>query len=443
MQMASSPPPEASDLVFRKIAYRLLPFILLLYFVCYIDRVNIGFAKLQFLDDLHLTDAHYGFAAGLFYVTYSLFDIPSNLMLARVGVRKTLLRIMILWGVVSGAQMFIRNASDLYILRLLFGAAEAGFIPGIMLYLTFWFPVRYRARITSLFFVGVPLSGIIGAPLSGMIMQHMNGLYGLRGWQWLFLVFAIPAIFLGVISYFYLDDGPKSAGWLSDNEKQVVTDELKSDGLAGDRGNKGSFAEAMRDPRIYAMALLNFAANTASNTATFWIPSVLKNVGLGSVERIGWVTGGISIVAAAGMLLIARSSDALMERRWHFVGCALITAGAYLLLPLASSSIPGTILLMAVGAVGGIGLLTIYWTIPTSYLRGRGAAGAIGFVSMVGAVGSAVSPSLIGWLRETTGSLYVGLGSTVVIVLASAALVLLAIPKNEIAVSDQVKVRAA
>ncbi|WP_244548970.1 MFS transporter [Bradyrhizobium canariense] len=441
--MASSPPPEASDLVFRKIAYRLLPFILLLYFVCYIDRVNIGFAKLQFLDDLHLTDAHYGFAAGLFYVTYSLFDIPSNLMLARVGVRKTLLRIMILWGVVSGAQMFIRNASDLYILRLLFGAAEAGFIPGIMLYLTFWFPVRYRARITSLFFVGVPLSGIIGAPLSGMIMQHMNGLYGLRGWQWLFLVFAIPAIFLGVISYFYLDDGPKSAGWLSDNEKQVVTDELKSDGLAGDRGNKGSFAEAMRDPRIYAMALLNFAANTASNTATFWIPSVLKNVGLGSVERIGWVTGGISIVAAAGMLLIARSSDALMERRWHFVGCALITAGAYLLLPLASSSIPGTILLMAVGAVGGIGLLTIYWTIPTSYLRGRGAAGAIGFVSMVGAVGSAVSPSLIGWLRETTGSLYVGLGSTVVIVLASAALVLLAIPKNEIAVSDQVKVRAA
>jgi sugar phosphate permease len=433
MQIASSPPLDASDGVFRKVSYRLLPFILLLYFVCYIDRVNIGFAKLQFLDDLHLTDAHYGFAAGLFYVTYSLFDIPSNLMLARVGVRRTLLRIMILWGIVSGAQMFIRNASDLYILRLLFGAAEAGFIPGIMLYLTFWFPVRFRARIISLFFVGVPLSGIIGAPLSGMIMQNMNGLFGLRGWQWLFLVFAIPAIFLGVISYFYLDDNPKSAGWLSDGEKEVVADELKSDGVAGDRGNKGSFAEAMQDPRIYVMALLNFAANTASNTATFWTPSVLKNVGLGSLGRIGWVTGGISIVAAVGMLLIARSSDAFMERRWHFVGCALITAGAYLLLPLASASIPATVVLMAAGAVGGVALLTIYWTIPTSYLRGRGAAGAIGFVSMVGAVGSAVSPSLIGWLREATGSLYVGLGSTAVIVLASAGLVLLAIPKDDLA----------
>ncbi|WP_407175117.1 MFS transporter [Bradyrhizobium sp. STM 3562] len=224
---------------YRKISYRIIPFILLLYFICYIDRVHIGFAKLQFLDDLHLTDAHYGLAAGLFYVIYSLFDVPSNLMLDRIGVRKTLLRIMVLWGLVSGAQMFIRNSTDLYILRLLFGAAEAGFLPGVMLYLTFWFSAQYRARITALFFVGVPMSAIIGAPLSGLIVQHLNDVAGLRGWQWLFLLFAVAAIVLGIVSFFYLDDNPAAARWLDSREKELVTQDLAAERAKRQHGLSG------------------------------------------------------------------------------------------------------------------------------------------------------------------------------------------------------------
>ncbi|MFM0616379.1 MFS transporter [Paraburkholderia nemoris] len=429
--IASAPAVEQARL-FRKIGWRILPFILLSYLICYVDRVNIGFAKLQFLKDLNLTEAQFGFAAALFFVTYSAFDIPSNMLLARVGVRKTLMRIMLLWGTFSALQMFVRSAPQLYALRLLFGAAEAGFIPGIMLYLTYWFPNALRGRVTSLFLLGIPISGIVGAPISGAIMQHMHDVLGLRGWQWLFLLEAIPALAIGVVAYFYLDDSPEQAGWLTVEEKRTLATALTHDQAQSPRASVGSLRETLRDPRLYLIALVNFSANCVTNAISFWTPSILKSVGVSDLGQIGWLTGGISAVAAIGMVAACRSSDRLMERRWHYSCAGLLVASSLVALPLAQHSLAGTVALMMCAATGAYIILALYWTIPTAYLHGRGAAGGLAFVSMVGAIGSGVSPSIMGWLRVETGSFYVGLSVMSIIAVAGIVLVWAALPSTRV-----------
>ena len=426
--------------LYSKLFWRLIPFTIGLYLICYIDRVNIGFAKLQFLTDLGLNDAHYGFATGLFFVTYCLFDIPSNLMLDRIGVRKTLLRIMVLWGAITAMQMFIRTAGELYVLRLLFGAAEAGFLPGVMLYLTYWFPNHYRGRVTSLFLMGVPLAGIVGGPISGAIMESMDGSYGLRGWQWLFLLEGLPAIAMGVVAYLYLDDAPAKANWLSDEEKRMLQSDLDADRMQSPKGLQHSFVAVLRDPLIYAMALINFCVNCGVNAVNFWTPSLLKSSGMTSIANIGWMTGLISAVCALAMVAVGSSSDRMMERRWHFAGCGVLGALAFLALPVGSDSFAITAMLLALAAIGNLSAVALYWTIPTSYLKGKGAAGGIAAVSMVGAIGSGVSPSIIGWLKVQTGSLYVGLAVVAIIGLVGVVLVLTTLPGK---VSAETNIRLA
>jgi MFS family permease len=420
----------AGSKLYAKISWRLIPFLLGLYLICYIDRVNIGFAKLQFLGDLGLNDAHFGFATGLFFVTYSLFDIPSNLVLARIVVRKTLLRIMVAWGVLTAAQMFIRTAGELYVVRLLFGAAEAGFIPGILLYLTYWFPDQYRGRVTSLFLMAIPLSGVIGGPISGMIMQHLNDVGGLRGWQWLFLLEGIPAVILGFVAYFYLQDGPAQARWLTEQERATIEHDLESDRQKSSRGFTHGFAEVFKDPMMYALMLMSFTVNCGINTVSFWTPSLLKAAGLGDIGLIGWATGVISVVSAAAMVLIGTHSDRHIERRWHYTISGVLGAFSLFALPLAAGNVPLTALILTLAAIGSFCVACIYWTVPTSYLRGKGKAGGIAAVSMVGAIGSGVSPSIIGYLKVETGSLFVGLAVVGVMMLAGAILGLFAIPSN-------------
>ena len=414
------------ETTYRRIYWRLLPFIMLLYFVCYVDRVNIGFAKLQFLPQLGMNDAQFGLATGLFFVTYSLFDIPSNLMLARVGVRKTLLRIMLLWGALTAAQMFITGPNSLYVLRLLFGMAEAGFIPGIMLYLTFWFPNRHKAKVVSLFLMGIPLSGIIGAPLSGGIMHGFDGVAGLHGWQWLFLLEGLPAMALGVVAFFYLQDGPNDARWLSDADRARISADKAADFQAArGAGAAHEFRQVLKDPMIYVFAAMNFAVNCSVNAVSFWTPSLLRDAGISDISRIGWVTGFISLMMAVAMVLVGRSSDRHMERRWHFVGCALVGVAGLLALPLGEHDVWLTTLILIVAGVGNLCAFSLYWAMPTAYLQGRGAAGGIALASMVGAMGSGVSPTIIGFVKVQTGSLYGGLASVAAIMLASVALALL------------------
>ncbi|HEX7933045.1 MAG TPA: MFS transporter [Paraburkholderia sp.] len=427
--MASTPVValESDRAIYRKIAWRIIPFLLLCYMLATIDRFNIGFAKLQFLQDLGLNDAVYGLAAGIFSVGYVLFEVPSNLYLDKTGVRRTLLRIMVLWGAVTCLLMFAQNATHLYVLRFLLGAAEAGFFPGILLYLTYWFPDRLRGRMTSLFVVAVPVGGIIAGPLSGWIMEQLHGVGGYRGWQWLFVTEGAPAILCGIAAYFYLSDGPASANWLSDEEKNFVLSELESE-RAARTTKSGSFREALRDPKVYVLAFIYFAYFCSLNTLLLWSPSILKSMPGQTVSSVGWTSGAISLVSTVGMLLVGYSSDRHMERRWHIALCGFAASASFLLLPLAAHHLMGTIVLLAIASVGIFSVLGLFWTIPTSYLGRAAAAGGLALITSIGSFGGAISPALIGQIKVMTGSLYIGLGVIAVVLAVSMFSLLVCVP---------------
>ena len=398
------------DGLYRKIAWRLIPFLLICYAVAIIDRFNIGYAKLQFLKELGMNDAVFGFAAGIFSVGYVALEVPSNLLLNRIGVRKTLLRIMVLWGLVTFLLAFCRNQYDLYIVRFLLGAAEGGFFPGILFYLTLWFPDRVRGRMTGLFVMAVPLGGVIAGPVSGLIMDGMPGVAGFSGWQWLFMLEGLPAILLGVAAYFYLPDRPAAATWLAPVERAQVEHDLAADRAAtGGRPSK-NFGAALRDPKVYLLAFIYFAFFCSLNTVLLWAPSLLKSVGVKSATEIGWLSSLISIVSAAGMVAVGYSSDRTLERRWHIALCGLVAAGCFMLLPLAASSVMATAGLLTVASIGIFSILSLFWTIPSAYLEGSAAAGGIALISAIGSFGGAICPAIVGWLAVVTGHLYTALG---------------------------------
>lgn len=390
--------------LYRKIAWRLVPFLLACYVVAIIDRFNISFAKLQFLRDLHMNNEMFGFAAGIFSVGYVAFEVPSNLLLDRIGVRRTLLRIMVLWGVVTMLMMFARNQYHLYVLRFLLGAAEGGLFPGLLFYLTLWFPDRLRGRMTSLFVMAVPFGGIIAGPVSGLVMDRMQGMAGLHGWQWLFLIEGLPAVALGIAAFFYLSDRPSQASWLTALEADVIEAGVRHDGPLADRGT--SFAAALRDGRVYLLAFVYFTFFCSLNTILLWAPTLLRNVGGGTATDIGWLSGGLSLASALGMLVVGYSSDRLAERRWHVALCGFISSACFLLLPLASGSVVGTMACLTVASIGIFSILSLFWTIPSAYLYGSAAAGGIALISAIGSFGGAVCPAFVGWLTMTTGSLY-------------------------------------
>jgi sugar phosphate permease len=416
---------SADDAVFRKVARRIIPFIFICYVVNFIDRVNIGFAKLQFLQDLKFDDAVFGIAAGMFFIGYVIFELPSNLLAARIGVRKTLLRIMVLWGALTIVLMFVRSATALYAVRFLLGAAEAGFFPAIILYLTYWFPDRRRGRIMSLFVMAVPLAGIVGGPLSGSIMSGLHGALGFAGWQWLFLIEGIPAIALGIAAYFVLDDRPADARWLSNSEQARIAAALSAGRaqraadahteMRTEARKHGRLAEVLTNPRIYVLAAIYFSVFMALNAMGFWIPTLLRQVGVSHIRDIGWLSGGISVCTAIGIVLIGRHSDRRMERRWHVAGCGFVVAASFLLLPLAAHSIALTVALLIAASVGIYAALSLFWTIPTAYLHEDAAAGGIATITAIGAIGGAVSPWLVGTLKMSTGSLYIGLAAIAVL----------------------------
>lgn len=402
----------ADDAVYRKTVRRIVPFLCICYVVNVIDRVNIGFAKLQFLQDLRLDDAVFGIAAGMFFIGYIIFELPSNLLAARIGVRKTLLRIMVLWGALTVLLMFVRSAHALYAVRFLLGAAEAGFFPTVILYLTHWFPNRQRGRIMSLFMLAVPLSGVVGGPLSGLVMSKLNGALGLAGWQWLFLTEGVPAIMLGVAAYFILDDRPADARWLTQAEKAQIETSLAVDREQNAGGSHVStrLAEVFTNSRIYLMAAIYFCIFMGLNAVAFWIPTLLRQVGVHALNHIGWLSGAISLCTAIGIVLIGRHSDRKMERRWHVAGSGFVVALCFLLLPFAARSIPATFALLVIASVGIYAALSLFWTIPTLYLQKGAMAGGVATITGIGAIGGAVSPSLVGMLKAYTGSVYAGLG---------------------------------
>jgi MFS family permease len=419
------------DAVYRKIGWRLLPFVLACYVVNYLDRVSIGYAKLQFLSELHLNEAEFGLITSAFFFGYIAFEVPSNLLLLRIGAPATLTRIMVLWGLVIVSMMFAQNEYWFYVQRFLLGSFEAGFFPGVLLYLSFWFPNHRRGRATSLFLVGIPLSGLVGGAISGAVMEGMDGLLGLRGWRWLFLVDGLPAILLGLGAMFILTDKPANAAFLSEAEKQVVAEDMEADRQARTTAASSTVMETLRNPKVWLMVVVYFTM-AFLNTNQIWFPTLLRETGAKSVTEAGNILVGVWIFAAVFVLLVCRNSDRVGERKWHMLATGLLATVAYLALPLAAGSLWASGVLVAIAAAAGYAVFMVFWTIPPVFLEARGAAMGIAMISALGQFGGLSGPAVVGWAFQRTGSIYIGFTIAAVTILIGTLLAVFAIPHTRL-----------
>jgi D-galactonate transporter len=422
----SAPPSAAEAAVYRKVTWRLLPFLMLCYAIAYLDRVNIGFARLQMLDDLSFSETIYGLGAGMFFIGYVIFEVPSNIVLHRVGARLWIGRIMISWGIVSAAFMFVTTPFAFYALRFLLGVAEAGFYPGIILYLTYWFPSYRRARVVALFMTAIPVSGILGGPLSGWIMDTFAGWHGLAGWQWLFVIEAMPAIVLGAATIWYLDDGIQSAHWLNGDEKRLLEDRLREDsvGVVQDR----SVWSILADRRIWHLSAIYFCAAMGQYGLTFWLPALLQAAGATSALEIGLLTAVPYSAAVVAMMLFGRSADRRRERRWHAAIPFLIGAVGLWLVVQAGTHTALAVLCLSIAAMGILSAAPLFWGLPTAFLGGAAAAAGIATINSIGNLGGFVSPYVVGWLRDATSSPEAGMYVIAIVLLVGAGGILL-VPK--------------
>jgi sugar phosphate permease len=426
--VAARAEPSAQAEVYQRVARRLIPLLLVCYIVAMIDRLNVGYAKPQFMTDLHFDEAVFGTAAGVLYVGYILFEVPSNLVLQRAGLRITLLRIMTLWGLFTMVMAFASSRWGFYGTRFMIGAAEAGFFPGVLYYFTLWFPNSWRARIFSLFALGVPVSGIVAAPASSWIMVHMNGALGLRGWQWLFLLEGAPAIFLGVIAYLRLPNRPAEARFLSAAEKAAIENDLAAD--RGGATSAATFGTALRNPKTYALAFVYFAFYSTQSILLLWMPTLLKNAGVADLTEIGWRTSLIFAAGAIGMTTVGWSSDRHRERRVHLVACAFVASLALYALPLAAHSPPGTTAALGCAAAAIFAFLSLFWTVPSAILGEGARAGGLALVSSIGALGSVLSPIFLGWTQVLTGSFFGAIATLASVFLASMIALWLCAPSR-------------
>jgi D-galactonate transporter len=388
--------------VFRKVVRRIVPFLVLCYIVSYLDRVNVGFAKLQMAGDLGFSEAAYGLGAGLFFIGYFLFEVPSNLMLQRVGARTWIARIMISWGLVSGAFMFVHNEAMFYVLRFLLGAAEAGFYPGVILYCTYWFPSHRRARVIALFMSAIPVAGIFGNPLSGWIMDRFQGVNGWEGWQWMFLLEAIPALLIGVATLFYLDNSVRAAKWLTDEEKAVVERAIAED--AAHQTVHGRVWDAFREPKVWLMCLIYFCFVMGQYALTFWMPTFIETTGIEGNLAIGLLSAVPFLAALVTMNLLGRSADKRRERRWHLVVPSLMGAVGFSLAAGWAGSTALSLVALSIAAAGVLTCAPLFWSLPTAFLGGTAAAVGLAAINSVGNLAGFVSPYMIGALKDATGS---------------------------------------
>jgi MFS transporter, ACS family, tartrate transporter len=386
----------------RKLNLRIVGFTIVLFLVNYIDRVNIGFAALQMNQDLGFSAAVYGFGAGVFYLGYVLFEIPSNLILARVGARVWIARIMISWGVLSGAMAFVHSATAFYIVRFLIGASEAGLIPGVLYYLGNWFPAKERARPMALFFSAGPLAIVLGAPLSGYLLSALDGLGGVRGWHWMFVAEAVPSILLGIYTFFSMADRPRDARWLTPAESSRLEAMLEAERAAVTRERHYTVLEVFREPRILLLALLYFCLITGNNGIVYWLPQIINGMGTMSRVEVGFLTALPYVVTFIGVRFIARSSDRSGERKLHIAACALVAA-----LSLAASAYLPPAAALACICLASLGIWGSYgpfWTLPSSMLTGAAAAGGLAFINSFAQIGGFVGPFAVGWIKEETHS---------------------------------------
>jgi ACS family tartrate transporter-like MFS transporter len=394
-------PSELERKTMAKISGRLLPLVIAIYFVAYIDRTNVGFAALSMNHDLGLSSAVFGWGAGIFFLGYFLFEVPSNLMLHRIGARVWICRIMLTWGLVSGATAFAVGPSSFVALRFLLGAAEAGFFPGIILYFTFWYPASYRARVISLFYIAAPLANAASAAVSATILK-LDGVGGIAGWKWIFIIEAIPAILLAFVVLRWMTDGPEAAGWLNAEERQWLREKLDGERAAIEKKGRLTLFRALTDPRTLVLALIYFTLTISSYGIVFFLPQIVKHFGFSNLKT-GLITAIPYVLGTIGMVLLGYSSDRRNERRWHLIGAALAAAAGLLCVGLCSNpycAMAG----MALATVGLWGSRPVFWPLPSAFLLGSSAAGAIGFINGVGNLGGFAGPYIVGLIKDATGS---------------------------------------
>ena len=406
----------------RRVSWRIVPFIMLLYFVAFIDRVNIGFASLTMNKDLGFTASVFGFGAGIFFWGYFLFEVPSNIILDKVGARIWIARVMITWGMVSAAMAFVQGQTSFYILRFLLGAAEAGFFPGIILYLSYWFPHRQRAAATSLFMAAAPLSTVLGSPLSSALLE-MNGVWGMKGWQWLFVLEAIPAVILGFVVLAYMTDRPEQAKWLKDDERAWLSQTM-NDERAAKAGTSGhSIWKGLADARVIALALVYFGTSAGLYTLGVWAPQIIKGFGMSNMA-VGFLNAVPPTVAVVAMYLWSWHSDKTSERTWHVVIPCLLAAIGLAIAGMSSTAVAVVAALVLVN-VGISAAKPPLWSMPTIFLSGPAAAAGIATINSIGNLGGFVGPAMIGWIKDQTGSFAGGLYFVAGLLIFSAVLTLI------------------
>ncbi|WP_433704392.1 MFS transporter [Paraburkholderia sacchari] len=398
---AGAPPSAFEEATYRKVAWRLIPLLMLCYVVAYLDRVNVGFAKLQMSTALNLSDAVYGFGAGIFFIGYFLFEVPSNVILHRVGARVWIARIMVTWGLVSIFTMFVTTPTMFYVMRFLLGVCEAGFFPGIILYLTYWYPAHRRGRMTSWFMTAVALSGVIGGPVSGWILKSFNGVNGWQGWQWLFLLEGLPSVIVGVLVFFVLDDRIGDAKWLTTEERALLERNIAAeDAIKEDL----PLAKVLMSARVLVMGLTYFSFVMGLYGVSFWLPTIIKATGVKDALMIGLLSAIPFAAAVVGMVLAAKSADRMRERRWHIAIPAAIGAIG---LVLSVTWAHDTALAMTALTIATIGILTtlpLFWSLPTAWLAGAGAAAGIALINSIGNLAGFLSPYAVGWLKQVTSA---------------------------------------
>jgi D-galactonate transporter len=405
-------PSSILDKAYKKATWRLIPFIFVCYFFNYLDRVNVGFAKLEMLDALKLSETVYGLGAGIFFVGYVTFGVPSNLILHKIGARRWIAIMMIVWGALSACMLFVSSPTSFYVLRFFTGVAEAGFFPGMVLYFTKWFPAHKRGQVMALFMSAIPVSGLIGGPLSGWMLSHFSsGQGGLDGWQWLFLLQGLPTVLLGVAVWFCLADGLRQANWLSAEEKAAMQQALDDDEQSRQSSSHAvhSFASVLRNGHVWMLGIVYFSIQMGVYAINFWLPSIIKSLGFQSATTVGWLSAIPYLFAGVFMVWVGRSADARRERRWHLAVPMLMALAGLLLAANFSSNALIVMIGLTFATMGALTGLPMFWPLPSAFLGSAAAAGGLALINSLGQVAGFVSPFLVGWIKDFTGSTDVAL----------------------------------
>ncbi|NUT78108.1 MFS transporter [Pseudomonas sp. C1C7] len=425
-QPLAEPSINTEDLIYRKVVIRLIPFLFLCYVCSYLNRINVSFAKLQMVQDLAWSDAVYGLGAGMFFIGYFAFEIPSNIIMYRVGARRWIARIMVTWGIISAGMMFVHTPMQFYVMRFLLGVAEAGFFPAILLYISQWFPSSRGAKVTALFMAAIPMSGVIGAPLSGWIMHSLSGAQNLAGWQWLFIIEGVPTVLVGAFAYFYLTDRIEDAKWLSEEDKKVLRHNI-------DKESSGKHLHRLMDglanPKIWLLSFIYLFFTMGLYGVSFWLPTLIQASGVQDSMQLGLLTSIPYALATVTMIVVGKSSDRFRERRWHLAVPGALAAVGFLLSAYFQSNLMISLPALCLATMGVMTTISQYWTLPPAILTGAAAATGIALANSIGSASGFISPIVMGSVNSATHSTTMGIVLLSGVLLCGCLLVFL-VPKR-------------